>query len=547
MPELLATDFYYLRNFEFVLDWVGARYADLLSADEHAFVRAFTQQPEASRALLVRLIMRKGDHFRASRLAYAEVGDIEQAAQPLFEQGWLVTDQPIEVDALARLLLKSELANLDLGVSQASKLGKQALLDQIAAQGLSARPWSEWPGIPPDALYSLTISPLCERLRLLFFGNLSQDWTEFVLSELGVQQYEQVPFSSESRSFHRAADVDDYIYLGRCRDRLDAGNDVAEVLALFADFATENPWIERRHQRLRFQLGQQLEREQRLEEALALYLQCQHSEARQRAVRLHERLDQPEQAYALARSALAAPHSAAEQQLLERALKRLGRKLSQPLPATQPEADTPTRLLTLPGPNPLGVEHAVAEHLAQPEASVFFVENGLICSLFGLLCWDALFAPLPGAFFHPFQSGPADLYDAEFAGRRASLFADALAAIDDGSYPTIIKQRWQSKYGLQSPFVFWGLLDEPLLDLALRCIPARHLRLWCERMLKDIRANRAGMPDLIQFWPSEQRYCMVEVKGPGDRLQDNQRRWLAFCAEHDMPVEVVHVQWEATA
>jgi hypothetical protein len=55
------------------------------------------------------------------------------------------------------------------------------------------------------------------------------------------------------------------------------------------------------------------------------------------------------------------------------------------------------------------------------------------------------------------------------------------------------------------------------------------------------------MPDLIQFWPGEQRYCMVEVKGPGDRLQDNQRRWLAFCAEHDMPVEVVRVQWEASA
>jgi len=78
----------------------------------------------------------------------------------------------------------------------------------------------------------------------------------------------------------------------------------------------------------------------------------------------------------------------------------------------------------------------------------------------------------------------------------------------------------------------------------LQCIPARHLRLWCERMLRDIRVNRAGMPDLIQFWPAEQRYCMVEVKGPGDRLQDNQRRWLAFCAEHDMQVEVVHVQWE---
>ena len=51
------------------------------------------------------------------------------------------------------------------------------------------------------------------------------------------------------------------------------------------------------------------------------------------------------------------------------------------------------------------------------------------------------------------------------------------------------------------------------------------------------------MPDLIQFWPAERRYRMIEVKGPGDRLQDNQKRWLAFCAQHGMPVDVCYVRW----
>lgn len=37
---------------------------------------------------------------------------------------------------------------------------------------------------------------------------------------------------------------------------------------------------------------------------------------------------------------------------------------------------------------------------------------------------------------------------------------------------------------------------------------------------------------------------MIEVKGPGDRLQDNQLRWLAFCEEHGMPVTVCYVQWQ---
>ena len=90
----------------------------------------------------------------------------------------------------------------------------------------------------------------------------------------------------------------------------------------------------------------------------------------------------------------------------------------------------------------------------------------------------------------------------------------------------MIRQRYADKFGIQSPFVYWGALDQALLEQALDCLPAAHLRAWFKRLLLDIKANRASMPDLIQFWPAEQRYRMIEVKGPGDRLQDNQRRWL---------------------
>ncbi|MOA02526.1 VRR-NUC domain protein [compost metagenome] len=55
------------------------------------------------------------------------------------------------------------------------------------------------------------------------------------------------------------------------------------------------------------------------------------------------------------------------------------------------------------------------------------------------------------------------------------------------------------------------------------------------------------MPDLIQFWPQHKTYRMIEVKGPGDRLQDNQLRWLEFCHEHQMPVAVCYVQWAESA
>ncbi|MBN3726924.1 VRR-NUC domain-containing protein, partial [Burkholderia sp. Ac-20379] len=161
----------------------------------------------------------------------------------------------------------------------------------------------------------------------------------------------------------------------------------------------------------------------------------------------------------------------------------------------------------------------------------------------GLLCWDAVFAAVPGAFFHPFQRGPADLHAPDFRLRRAAQLDASLAELDTGAYRDTIARRYREKAGLQSPFVFWGALDDALLALALDCIDPRHLRRCFERLLDDIRTNRSGLPDLIRFWPAERRYELIEVKGPGDRLQDNQIRWLDYCVAHGVPVRVIDVEW----
>jgi hypothetical protein len=189
------------------------------------------------------------------------------------------------------------------------------------------------------------------------------------------------------------------------------------------------------------------------------------------------------------------------------------------------------------------VETVLAGHLSRPDAPAVYVENTLINSLFGLLFWDAVFAPLPGAFFHPFQSGPADLHSADFQQRRATLFEAGFAQFDSGGYKQAIWRNFRAKAGIQSPFVFWESIDEALLAMALDCLPPLHLRKCFERILQDIKTNRSGLPDLIQFWPAEKRYQMIEVKGPGDRLQDNQVRWLHYFAEHGIPVAVCYVQW----
>jgi hypothetical protein len=63
--------------------WIGERYDDLLAQDERHFLATFHSLPQASRALFVRMVMRKGTLFRASKLVYEEIGSTQEAALPL--------------------------------------------------------------------------------------------------------------------------------------------------------------------------------------------------------------------------------------------------------------------------------------------------------------------------------------------------------------------------------------------------------------------------------------------------------------------------------
>ena len=540
MPAVLDDPFYYLNNFHALLDWISERYSDLLDVEEQRFIECFSALPRASQALLVRMVMRKGTLFRASKLTYAEIGDSVAAAAPLVELGWVDEAPELELPQLFALLTLAEV-DACFGKAPGRKTERlQALLDQHP----QPRTFAEWVPTSSDRVYALTLMDLCDRLRLMFFGNLYQDWSEFVLADLGIYQYEKVEIDATARGFRKRDDLEYYLHLHRCRERFEAGDPLEAVLQVIPNETHANPWLDARRRKLLFQVAQQCERSEQLELALALYSVCEYAGSRVRRVRVLERLDAHAEALDLAQTAIAQPESEEEQQHIARILPRLRRKLG--LPRTPPAKGTPVQRidLILPRPaEPLSVEHAVLRHFHEEQTPVHYVENTLLNSLFGLLCWDAIFHALPGAFFHPFHNGPADLLSPDFVERRAELFAACLVQLDSDEYKFGIRRTYAAKQGLLSPFVYWGNLSEELLEQALACLPAAHLKACFQRILANIKSNRAGLPDLIQFWPEEQRYRLIEVKGPGDRLQDNQLRWLEYCSQHGIPVEVCYVQW----
>ncbi|RMS29956.1 hypothetical protein ALP71_03998, partial [Pseudomonas coronafaciens pv. garcae] len=85
----LENPFYYLENFRHVLGWIAQRYDDLLDTSERRFISEFADLPVPAQGLLVRMVMRKGVLFRASKLSYAEIGDPRDAVLPLLARDWV--------------------------------------------------------------------------------------------------------------------------------------------------------------------------------------------------------------------------------------------------------------------------------------------------------------------------------------------------------------------------------------------------------------------------------------------------------------------------
>ena len=165
-----------------------------------------------------------------------------------------------------------------------------------------------------------------------------------------------------------------------------------------------------------------------------------------------------------------------------------------------------------------------------------------------IVCWDSPTGILyllqrVALFFNPFQSAPSDFYDPEFLHARTELIQQRKQQLKQTSvFNDIVWQHFHTKYGLRSPLVNWDALTKDLLSQALQRIPIEHWLAVFERILVDRHHNRTGLPDLIHF-PTTGGYRLIEVKGPGDKLQKNQLRWLQYFDLHKIPCSVAYVTW----
>jgi VRR-NUC domain len=73
------------------------------------------------------------------------------------------------------------------------------------------------------------------------------------------------------------------------------------------------------------------------------------------------------------------------------------------------------------------------------------------------------------------------------------------------------------------------------------CVGGAGLAAVCALLAEDYSGWRGGMPDLLLWKPAARAAKLAEVKGPRDRLSEQQRAWMAALEAAGLQVEVLKV------
>ncbi|MBY8223848.1 VRR-NUC domain-containing protein [Vibrio fluvialis] len=534
MPPLpTLPDDYYLTNFRKLTSHTLEWYGDLLTDEERRWLADFDRLSHGGQCLLVRLLSRRGNWFRSDKTEYKEIGDQQQALSELAALGFITLNPDADISTLAeKLLTKAEILALFPTLPKQSR--KEALLTQLSQQIIAKKI-----ELPFSVIY-LNQGEMIELLLVLFFANTHQDFSQFVLDDLGLNNFERYQLSRERRFFQHREQVEVLRKLTHILSLYDlcpkpTPTELDEWQRLLPE-PCEHPYIERKRQHLMNQLARDYERHQAFVPALMLYRQTQVLPTRERQARILDKQQQIDAMRDIVTEMLDTPLNYSELEVAQKLNQRVLRLQGQKVPRTIKPAHKTLHLeLDL---SQQRVELAVKSHFEQLGYQVYYLENQFLNTLFGLTFWDAIFAPVEGAFINRYQHRPLDLYHDDFVLKRQSYIESAIAEVmSDGVKPLWL--RWQNKFSIANPFVFWTECDESLFELTEQSFPRALLIDLFKVQLSDLKLYRNGMPDLILFKDGE--FEWVEVKGPGDKLQDNQWRWIEQFSRLNVPFSVCYV------
>ncbi|UCG27346.1 MAG: VRR-NUC domain-containing protein [Bacteroidales bacterium] len=543
---------YYLDNFMTLIDYVKSHYKDLLHPEELAFTDDFKSLDQDARRLYVRLITRKGPCFRKDKIVYREIDNLEESLTELRNRNFILLNPREDLEAALHTITKPELAGM---VSRSDRIelpdeivygGKQSVVLRLLEFD-DRQIWDElekeWNFIYPQHGRIIFL------FFLLFFGNTDQSLSDFILEEIGVLRYEPYTIRKEDRLFNDREVIDGFMFISEIRTKLLIAmedNDVEMVTWLGTLLKESAPAdsIKRKFERIFTGIGRFLEKFGMYEEAIGYYKLSSVPPARERMIRVLDKIGRTEEALSCIEGIIGCPADDEEEEFGRTFREKLKRKLGRPYTRITREKFV-TEIIPLEPVPGKKIEEIVLDYFTGIGTEGFYTENGIWTALFGLVFWNVIFMPVPEVFFNPFQRGPTDLFGPEFKERREAAIVSCMEELDhDPEWKTGILDRYDEKFNTANLLVPWKRVGREQVIQIMEWIPRKHILEILQRMTGRLKDFRSGFPDLVVFDPPSGQYKLVEVKGPGDQLRPNQKRWIRFFSEKGIPYTIIRVKWK---
>ena len=160
----------------------------------------------------------------------------------------------------------------------------------------------------------------------------------------------------------------------------------------------------------------------------------------------------------------------------------------------------------------VNVETYALQHYERLGYKGYHCEGRIVTTLFGLLFWDIIFAPIPGAFETPYQTAPLDIFEDTFYHAREDLIENRLDEISRNNARQIIQNvdDEHRERGTWCLGVRWDLFPkEDLLEIAEVSADSEKFFTWMT--FREV-FQRGGLSLFVSC--SVRRLCPAWVGGP---------------------------------
>ena len=518
---------YYAENLSTVISRVMSLYGDLLGERERTFGDdALALSTDACR-LFARLCTRKGLLFRVDSLNYQEISNLEHAITELGNVAFLQNNPQAEIEDVLRLFSSVQLQSVFPTVSKSGSRVEyiERLMVETSTKVIFSKLMENYPYVSFDVRNQVDI------FSLLFFGNVYEDLSTFVLRDLGLRNYESYEISANTRQFDTKESLNRYLMLldqsaTYEEEREDATVEQMQQMASSLEGKIDLRASDRLRSHILNRVGRDLERRKEFESAISVYKHSSVHPARERTVRCYKRLGCEERVQQSLNEIKDQPWTSEEREFADTFGTRFNESDLCPVKKIELCKKDATSSIE---------DHAI-NWFRSSGSSAWHLENALPTSLFALTYWDWIFAPLKGAFVNEFQTAPLDFYWPDFFDKRNEMCDDPLNRKD--LLTKHILEMAQRKRNLSCAGMAWEVFTDEFLIGILDALAEINLQKLLIIMKKDLRQMSSGFPDLTVIHP-DNSIEFVEVKGPGDRLQLNQRIWIRYLVEHHIPVSVL--------